>query len=84
MEKTQEMKEGTILDKIIEGIRIVKIENRDIKKIILGTESLTELQMSTLDMMYEGEIAHTMKRKLLGYPIKILSFLPHNYIGLEL
>ena len=53
-------------------------------RLLLGTESLTELQMSTLDMMYDGEIAQTVRMKLLGYPIKTLSFLPYNYIGLEL
>ena len=87
-QKLEEKNDNTILDMIIEGVNIIRTQRREVKEIILGTESVTELQMNTLDMIYDiyydGEEANMMGMKLLGYPIKILSFLPHNYIGLRL
>lgn len=75
----------TILDEIIEGMRIVETENRNVKKIVLGADSIMELQMDFNDvMMAYGEIRTSNEMKLFGYPINILPFLPHNYIGLEL
>ena len=74
----------SILDMIIERVNIIRAKGREVKEIILGTESLTELRMNTLDMIYDGEIGNMMRMKFLGYPIKTLSFLPPNYIGLGL
>ena len=74
----------TILDMIIDGVNIIRAKNRNIEEIVLGAGSLTELQMNTIDMIFcEEKVTKTSRMKLLGYPIKTLSFLPHNYIGLK-
>ena len=84
IQKLKRGNDSTILNRIIEGIKVIKAENRDVEEIILGMESMTELQMDLRNLMICGGTIKTNEMKLLGYSLNILSFLPHDYIGLRL
>jgi len=76
----------TIREIIIDGIRDVLSENRKVEEIVLGDEVYQELKRE-LSSTYLENLA-TLKgvaiREFLSYPIRILPYLPPDYIALRI
>ena len=65
---------------IFDGIRDVLSENRKVEGIVLGGEAYQELERELSLMPFE----ELPIREFLSYPIKVLSYLPLNYIALRI
>jgi len=65
---------------ICDGIRNVLSENRKVEEIVLGGEAYQELERE-LSLTPSEELP---VREFLSYPIKVLSYLPLNYIALRI
>jgi len=70
----------TIREIIIDGIRDVLSENLKVEEIVLGDEVYRELRRE-LSSTYLERIAI---REFLSYPIRILPYLPPDYIALRI
>ena len=70
----------TIREIIIDGIRDVLSENRKVEEIVLGGEAYQELERELSLIPFE----ELPIKKFLSYPIKVLSYLPSDYIALRI
>ena len=76
---------------IYDGIRNVLSENREVEEIVLGGEAYQELERELLSTCPAGMtirdfsdfLPHAI-RNFLPYPIKIISYLPSDYIALRI
>ena len=84
--------EKTIREIICDGIRSVLSENRKVEEIVLGGEAYQELKRE-LSSTYLEDLAalegvFTLEglaiREFLSYPVKILPYLPPDYIALRI
>jgi len=82
----EEININNLINKYLSVIYNIKNKNRDIDMIILGMESLNHLRYNL--QSYEWETKNNSDSLnsgfLFGYPIKILDFLPKEYIGIKL
>jgi len=70
----------SIRNLIIETIHKIKSEYREIEEIVLGEEAYQKLA-NELDLPSD----HKPPIKVFwGYPVKVLSYLPSDYIGLRI
>ena len=70
----------TIREIIIDGIRDVLSENLKVEEIVLGDEVYRELRRELSSTYLEGIAI----REFLSYPIRILPYLPPDYIALRI
>jgi len=70
----------TIGEIIIDGIRDVLSENRKVEEIVLGNKVYQELRRELSSTYLEGIAI----REFLSYPIRILPYLPPDYIALRI
>ena len=70
----------SIRNLIIENIYKIKNENREIEEIVFSEEAYRSLA-TEWDLPSDHKFAI---KELFGYPIKILSYLPSDYIGLRI
>ncbi len=70
----------TIRETIFDGIRDVLSENRKVEEIVLSSETYRELKRELSSTYLEGLAI----RKFLSYPVKILFYLPPDYIALRI
>ncbi len=70
----------SIRNLIIENIYKIKSENREIEEIVFGEEAYRNL---AIEWGLPSDHKFAIK-EFFGYPIKILSYLPPDYIALRI